>query len=130
MQVSVEIPDELVPSLTKNGEDLARVILEAIALEGYRSGSLTPRQTRELLGFEISYQLDGFLKAHNVQEGAYDLKDYEQDCKTVAVLEEKRRLERPKYTIEELTRGAKPRQRITKEEREWLDAPRVGRELL
>jgi antitoxin ChpS len=36
---------------------------------------------------------------------------------------------RPRYTLEELLAGCKPRRRITKEEREWIDAPSVGREL-
>jgi Uncharacterised protein family (UPF0175) len=87
MQVSVEIPDEFAQSLTQNGQDPARAALEAIAIEGYRSGSLTPRQTRELLGFGTRYQLDGFLKAHNVMEGAYSLEDFQQDCATLESLE-------------------------------------------
>ena len=36
----------------------------------------------------------------------------------------------PKYTIEELAARCKPGGRLTKEEREWIDAPRVGREIL
>jgi len=91
MQVSVEVPDKFAPTLTKNGQDPARAALEAIALEGYRSGSLSASETRELLGFSTRYQLDGFLKSHNVQEGAYDIADYEQDCKTIEELEEQRR---------------------------------------
>jgi antitoxin ChpS len=37
---------------------------------------------------------------------------------------------RPKYTVEELLAQCVGDQEITAEEREWLDAPAVGRELL
>lgn len=79
MQVAIEIPDEVGQQLTDEGHDPARAALEGIAIEGYRSGALTPRQTRELLGFETRYELDGFLKSHNVMEGAYSLEDLERD---------------------------------------------------
>jgi predicted HTH domain antitoxin len=82
MQVTVEIPDEIAQRLTPNGQDPARTTLEAVAIEGYRSGSLTAHQTRRLLGFETRYELDGFLKAHNVWEHAYSLEDFEHDLQS------------------------------------------------
>jgi predicted HTH domain antitoxin len=90
MQIFVELPDEAAAKLSQNGVDLARVGLEGIAIEGYRSGALSAYETRTLLGLS-RYQLDGFLKSHNVQEGAYDIADYEHDCKTIAELEKLRR---------------------------------------
>jgi predicted HTH domain antitoxin len=94
MQVTVEIPDELAQQLTPEGQDPARSALEAIAIEGYRSGALTSSQTRRLLGFETRYELDGFLKAHNVWEHAYSLDDLEQDRRTLQQLESEGRLAR------------------------------------
>jgi predicted HTH domain antitoxin len=82
MQVTVEIPDEIAQRLTPNGQDPARTTLEAVAIEGYRSGALTAHQTRRLLGFETRYELDGFLKAHNVWEHAYSLEDFEHDLQS------------------------------------------------
>jgi len=79
MQVTVEIPDELAQRLMPNGQDPARTTLEAVAIEGYRSGALTAHQTRCLLGFETRYELDGFLKARNVWEHTYGLEDLEHD---------------------------------------------------
>jgi hypothetical protein len=35
-------------------------------LEEYKSGHVTPAELRRLLGFGTRYQLDGFLKAHDV----------------------------------------------------------------
>jgi predicted HTH domain antitoxin len=86
MQLTVDIPDDLALSLTPNGEDPSRAALEAIAIEGYRSGALTASQTRRLLGFDTRYELDGFLKARNVWEHAYSMDDLEQDRRTLLEL--------------------------------------------
>jgi predicted HTH domain antitoxin len=87
MQVTVEIPDEMAQRLAARGQDPARTTLEAVAIEGYRSGALTAHQTRRLLGFETRYQFDGFLKEHNIWEHAYSLEDLEQDRQTLQLLE-------------------------------------------
>jgi len=92
MQVIVEIPDEMAQRLAPPGQDPSRAALEALAIEGYRSGALTASQTRRLLGFETRYELDGFLKAHNVWEHAYSLEDLEQDRRTMQQLEAEGRL--------------------------------------
>jgi hypothetical protein len=92
MLVTVEIPDEMAQRLIPEGHDPARTTLEAIAIEGYRSGALTAHQTRLLLGFETGYELDGFLKAHSVWEHAYSLEDLEQDRRIRHDLEAEGRL--------------------------------------
>jgi hypothetical protein len=63
-----------------------------VAIEGYRSGALSAYQVRRLLGFETRDELDGFLKAHNVWEQAYDLADLEQDRQPLQELEPEGRL--------------------------------------
>jgi hypothetical protein len=92
MQVTVEIPDDMAQRLTPPGQDPARTTLEAVAIEGYRSGALTALQTRRLLGFETRYELDGFLKEHNVWEHAYSLEDLVWDRQTLRLLEAEGRL--------------------------------------
>lgn len=92
MQVTLNIPDEVAGKLAACGQDPARAALEAIAIEGYRSGTLSAYQTRRLLGFETRYELDGFLKAHNVWEHAYSLEELEQDRETLKHLESDGRL--------------------------------------
>jgi predicted HTH domain antitoxin len=87
MQVTVDIPDDLADRLTRDGQDPARSTLEAVAIEGYRSGALTSSQARRLLGFETRYELDGFLKTHHVWEGAYGIDDLESDRKTMRLLD-------------------------------------------
>ena len=66
MDVHLEIPEELARRLASDANGLARAALEAIALEGVRSGKLTVSQARRLLGIESRYEMDGFLKAHGV----------------------------------------------------------------
>jgi hypothetical protein len=66
MDVHLEIPEELARRLASDANGLVRAALEAIALEGVRSGKLTASQARRLLGIESRYEMDGFLKAHGV----------------------------------------------------------------
>ena len=63
-----------------------------MAIEGYRSGALTALQTRRLLGFETRYELEGFLKEHNVWEHAYSFEDLVRDRQTLRRLEAEGRL--------------------------------------
>jgi len=66
MNVTVEIPDNLARSLHATGGDISRRVLEVLALEEYKSGRLTEAELRQVLGFETRYELDGFLKLHEV----------------------------------------------------------------
>jgi len=79
MQVLLEIPDDLNQWMTQDGKSAARAALEALAIEAYRSGAFSGPETRRILGFGTQYELDGFLKDHGVEEGAYDLEDLEHD---------------------------------------------------
>ena len=79
MQITVELPDDL----AKHPE-AAREALEAFAIEGYRSGALTPYQTRRLLGFSTRYEFDGFLKAHEVWAHVYTVEDLNEDAEGFA----------------------------------------------
>ena len=66
MDLTVHIPDDLVAPLTAAGGDLSRRALEAFALEEYKSGHIGKAGLRRLLGLTSRYELDGFLKAHDV----------------------------------------------------------------
>ena len=66
MQVHLEIPEDVARQLAPDTDGLARATLEAVALEGVRSGKLTVSQARRLLGIQSRYDMDGFLKAHGV----------------------------------------------------------------
>ena len=78
MNLTVEIPDDLAGQLSASGGDLARRALEAWALEEYRTGHLTEDALRRMLGFGTRYQLDGFLKAHDVWID-YSVEDFHRE---------------------------------------------------
>lgn len=66
MQVHLEIPEDLARQLSPDTSGLTRAALEAVALEGVRSGKVTISQARRLLDIQSRYEMDGFLKAHGV----------------------------------------------------------------
>lgn len=78
MNLNVEIPDDLAQRLSVDGNDLSRRALEGFALEEYKAGRLTKAELRRLLGFDTRYELDGFLKAHDVWDDV-TIEDLRQD---------------------------------------------------
>jgi hypothetical protein len=81
MQVSVDLPDDVVQGLEEKWKDLPRGVLESVALEGYRSGALNREQVRRMLGFATRVEVDGFLKKHDTYD--YTRNDLEQDRETL-----------------------------------------------
>jgi Uncharacterised protein family (UPF0175) len=66
MQVHLDVPEEVAKQFAADPGGVARVALEALAIEGVRSGKLTVHQARQMLGIASRYEMDGFLKAHGV----------------------------------------------------------------
>ncbi len=66
MQITLELPEDIAHGLEAKWHDLSRAALESLALEAYRSQTLSAAQIRRLLGFETRMQLDAFLKEHDV----------------------------------------------------------------
>ena len=81
MQVIINLPEDIARILQSNGQNIERGMLEAIAVENYRSGKLTQAQVRKLLGFQTDLQVDAFLKLHNVDLD-YDEEDLRRDTET------------------------------------------------
>lgn len=82
MQVTIELPEEIARQLQTERRSLERSVLEALALEGYRSGRLTQAQLRRLLGFKNRLETDAFLKANKVYL-EYSVEDLERDRETI-----------------------------------------------
>jgi len=93
MEITFNIPDELARQVTSEGKDPARVALEALALEGYRSELLFESAVRQMLGFETRMEVHDFLKQHGVYLH-YDVADLEQDQVTAHKLRERLQDER------------------------------------
>jgi len=65
MQVHLDVPEEVARQFGDEPGGITRVAIEALALEGVRSGKLTEHQAREMLGIRSRYEMDGFLKARS-----------------------------------------------------------------
>ena len=87
MDVQLRIPDDVARILQIEQPDLSRAALEALALEGYRSESLSETQVRRLLGFRTRMQVHAFLKAHNVYLN-YSIHELENDLESLKHFEE------------------------------------------
>ena len=88
MNLTVEIPDDLAGRLSDSGEaDLSRQVLESFGLEQYRIERISRAELRRLLGFETRYELDGFLKAHQVwaKNTIEDLRRDMEDLKSLGI---------------------------------------------
>ena len=84
MQITLELPEDIVQELRSKWKDLSRAALESLALEAYRSHVLTAAQLRRLLGFETRMQVDAFLNEHEVYD--FTAADFEQDRETLRQL--------------------------------------------
>jgi predicted HTH domain antitoxin len=68
MTFSVQVPDALAKALHLDGPQLNRRALEALALDGYRTGELSRGQISELLDLEVNETM-AFLKEHGCAHG-------------------------------------------------------------
>jgi hypothetical protein len=66
MQVTVDLPDDISQALEGRWPDVNRQSLEAIAVEGYRTGALTESQVRRMLGLVSRFEVHALLKEHRV----------------------------------------------------------------
>ena len=93
MRITLEIPDNLAAAVALPGQDPARAALEAIGLEAYRQRRMSGYQLRTLLGISSRYELDGFLKAHEVYD--YTIEDFEKDLASIQEFRERQKAESP-----------------------------------
>ncbi len=93
MRVTLQVPDELSALLAPAGQDLERAVLEALALEAYRARRVNAYQLRTLLGIPSRYELDAFLKQHQVFD--YTIEDFEKDLASIRGLRGRQRAGQP-----------------------------------
>lgn len=95
MQITLNIPDELARRVAPQGQDPARVALEALALEGYRSEVLSESALRQMLGLQTRMEVHAFLKQHGVYLH-YDVSDLQQDRATAQQVRSKLQSSEPR----------------------------------
>jgi len=66
MELTIDLPQDISESLQGQWGNVPRHALEAVAVEGYRTGALTETQVRRLLGLETRFEVHALLKEHRV----------------------------------------------------------------
>ena len=84
MEVTINLPEDVARVFSADGASLARKVLEATALEGYRAGKLSRAQVGKMLGF-TRFEVDALLKAHKIPLD-YSAEDLEHDRQTLETL--------------------------------------------
>jgi hypothetical protein len=78
MQITLDLPEDIAKGLSGSSADLARIALESLAIEGYRSRQLSEEQVRRMLGFDSRWDVHEFLKQHDVYLN-YSEADFAED---------------------------------------------------
>ena len=76
-RIAVDLPEDIAKQLESAWRDVSRGALEAIALEGYRDGTLSREQVGRILALSF-WETEAFLKERQAYL-AYDEGDLEQD---------------------------------------------------
>jgi predicted HTH domain antitoxin len=87
MEITIHIPDDLARSLGQCGGDLSRQTLEALAIDGYRRGSLTQLQVGQLLGLSRIEAED--LLARHVALYDYDPSELDREARAFEKLSDR-----------------------------------------
>ena len=80
MNIVIHIPEDIARQLSEKWCSLSKGALEAIAIEGYRSGGLSHAQVQRILGHATRWETDAFLKKAEVYLN-YAEADLDQDLK-------------------------------------------------
>jgi len=81
MKVTIQLPEDISAALEERWDNVPRRALEAIAVEGYRTGALTEAQVRRTLELDTRFQVHALLKEHHVPL-RYSQADLEDDLST------------------------------------------------
>lgn len=92
VKIWLDLPDAAVNQFAEAGEDLSRVVLEALAIDAYRMNRISGYQLCQFLDIPSRHDLDGFLKRHGVPL-EYTVEDFEREAATSSRLWQKRQAE-------------------------------------
>jgi predicted HTH domain antitoxin len=62
MNVAIDIPDEVARQLQARSGEVSRAVLEAVAVQAYRDGMITPAQVQQMLGLESRWETEALLR--------------------------------------------------------------------
>jgi predicted HTH domain antitoxin len=82
VNVAIDIPDEIGQVLAAQAGGVTRVVLEAVAIEAYRSGAITPAQVQRMLGLGSRWETETFLRRADAFND-YTMDDLERDIAAI-----------------------------------------------
>ena len=82
MNVAIEIPDDIGQLLAAQEGGVSRAVLEAVAIEAYRSGAITPGQVQQMLELRSRWQTESFLRRADAYHD-YTMDDLERDIAAI-----------------------------------------------
>ncbi|MGA1870916.1 MAG: UPF0175 family protein [bacterium] len=62
MHISIPIPEDVVHQIESKWNDIPRRILDALAIDAYRSGVITDAEVQRMLSMSSRFEADDFLK--------------------------------------------------------------------
>jgi Uncharacterised protein family (UPF0175) len=82
VKVTVEIPDEIGRVLASQAGDVSRAALEAVAVEAYRAGTITPAQMPQMPGLQSRWETEASLRRAEAYHD-YSMDDLEHDIAAI-----------------------------------------------
>ena len=82
MNVAIEIPDDIGLALATHSGSVSRAVLEAVALEAYRSGVVTTAQVQQILGHGSRWETEAFLHRADAYFD-YTMEDLDRDVAVI-----------------------------------------------
>ena len=82
MNVAIEIPDDIGQLLAAQAGGASRAVLEAVAIEAYRSGAITSGQVQQMLELRSRWQTESFLRRADAYHD-YTMDDLERDIAAI-----------------------------------------------
>jgi predicted HTH domain antitoxin len=82
VNVAIEIPDDVGRALGAHASEVSRAVLQAVAIEAYRAGTITPAQVQQMLGLRSRWETEAFLRRAEAYHD-YTMDDLERDLRAV-----------------------------------------------
>ena len=82
MNIAINIPDDIGHILAAQAGGVSRAVLEAVAIEAYRSGTITPVQVQQMLGLRSRWETESFLRRAGAFRD-YTMDDLEKDIAAI-----------------------------------------------
>jgi predicted HTH domain antitoxin len=82
VNIAIDIPDDIGHILAAQAGGVSRAVLEAVAIEAYRSGTITPAQVQQMLELRSRWETESFLRRAEAFHD-YTMDDLEQDIAAI-----------------------------------------------